>query len=268
MNMNDYLKTLRNKEILQLLADKLITNSDIQRAFFKEEIGDGVYDGKITKDDLKQDVFTKKMINDFVDKIADLVKKALDYEDKIKILTNKNNKLQIDLTNQINRDKEDMLTLANEIEDKEKEIQKLKKENEELKTTISKEQQERKDIANKYREILSETKQNNKPVGVNNPQFKNNQIIITNKQQEGIVKKINGLSKEIEYKSQLFNKNLPPINREELLSKNIKYKPRFRNQIHQNNLPMKNLSKKTKNKNSKINNNDNYIYIEENPYRN
>ena len=158
--------------------------------------------------------------------------------------------------------------LIKQLNDLVNENTKLKKENEELKTIISKEQQERKDIANKYREILSITKQNNKPVGVNNPQFKNNQISITNKQQEGIVKVINGLSKEIEYKSQLFNKNLPPINREELLSKNIKYKPRFRNQRHQNNLPMKNLSKKTKNKNSKINNNDNYIYIEENPYRN
>ncbi len=50
--------------------------------------------------------------------------------------------------------------------------------------------------------------------------------------------------------------------------KKTNYKPRFHNQGNQNNLPMKNLSKKTKNKNSKINNNDNYIYIEENPYRN
>lgn len=249
MNMNDYLKTLRNKEILQSLADKLITNSDIQRAFFKEEIGDGVYDGKITKDDLKQDVFTKKMINDFVDKIADLVKKALDYEDKIKILTNKNNKLQIDSTNQINRYKEDMLTLANEIEDKEKEIQKLEKENERLRTIIYKEQQERKNMANECCKILKKTEQNNKPIGESGPQIKKSQIVPIKRQPIGSGKAINRLSKETEYKSQLFNKNFPPINIEEinrLLSTNIEYKPRFRNQRHQNNLPMKNLSKKPK----------------------
>ncbi len=152
MNMNDYLKTLCNKKILQLLADKLITNSDIQRAFLKEESGDGVYDGKITEDNLKKRVFTRKMMNDFVDKIANWVKKVLDYEDKIKILTNKNNQLQIDLSNQINRYKKDVSTLANDIDKNKqnsakqiefhkKEIQKLKKENAELKTIISKEQQ-------------------------------------------------------------------------------------------------------------------------------
>lgn len=287
--MNNSLKTLPN-QIIQSLANKLITNSDIQRAFFKDEVGDCAYDKEITKDNLTQYFFTKKMMDNFVDKIANWVKKVLDYEDEIKILkneikilTNKNNKLQIDLSNQIDRYKKDISMLANEIgknkqnsvkqiEYQEKEIQKLKKENAKLRAIISKEQQERQNMANECRKTLKKTEQNNKPIGESGPQIKKSQIVPTKRQPEKFVKAINGLlSKEIEYKSQLFNKNLPPINREEikrLLSKDVIYKSRFLDQIHQNNLPMKNLSKKTKNKNSKINNNDNYIYIEENPYRN